>query len=282
MQLGGVAAAAVLAVVVSVAANGALAEAGGDGHGAPLRIVADRTAPATESAVSDKPLSIVPDGAFAAAQREQARLLLFATADLWRHGGFGYGGLLWSPAGLDNEGLTLKLLFGGGLYRYLSGALGDAEVLGRQLSAAVLPGWRLIRNGFILTLFAGPEFQSHRLSPDDVSAGLRGNYFGLRAGFDVWCEPSPSTMIAADASVSTVGPSYSVRLAGGWRIFERFYLGPELQAFAADDNYRQFRAGIHITALRTGAYEWTAGFGWAGDSDERNSAYGKIGVHTRR
>ena len=73
-------------------------------------------------------------------------------------------------------------------------------------------------------------------------------------------------MVAADASLSTIGPSYNVRLAAGLRAFDAFYVGPEVQAFGADDNYRQFRAGLHVTGLRTGEFEWSVGAGWATDT----------------
>ena len=66
--------------------------------------------------------------------QEQARFLLFSTTDLWRHGGFTHAGVLWAPSGLDRDGPVLKLMFGGGIYHYLSGALGNADVLGRQLA----------------------------------------------------------------------------------------------------------------------------------------------------
>ena len=36
-------------------------------------------------------------------------LLYFSGIDLWRHGGFSYGGILWSPAGLDRGGNALHL-----------------------------------------------------------------------------------------------------------------------------------------------------------------------------
>ena len=119
-------------------------------------------------------------------------------------------------------------MFGGGVYHYVSGALGNVDVRGEQLAAAVLPGWRFIRDGFIVTVFLGYDFQSHQLTPDDPSAGLRGDYVGARTGFELWYEPSATTMVAADASVSTIGPSYSARLATGWRSFDLFYLGPEV------------------------------------------------------
>ena len=215
-------------------------------------------------------------------RQDQARLLLFSGTDLWRHGGFAHGGLLWAPVGLDRQGPVLKLMFGGGIYRYRSGALANAEVRGNLLAASILPGWRFIRDGLTVTVFLGVDFQRHRLTPDDLSAGLRGNYVGAKTGFNLWYQPTSATMFSADASFSTVGPSYNVRLATGLRAFDWCYFGPEIQAFGADSNYRQFRAGLHATGLRTGEFEWSAGAGWATDTDHRSGAYGKLGVFTRR
>jgi hypothetical protein len=247
---------------MSVAAE--LALAGPDGHLA-AGLAADRA-----SAETNQPSD------------PQARFLLFASTDAWRNGGFNYGGVQWAPAGVDRQGFPLKLMFGGGVYGYVSGALGNAEVIGRQLSVAILPGWRFVRDKLIVTIFAGPEFQNHELSPVDPSAGLRGPYFGARAGFDAWNEPNEITMIAADGSISSVGLSYSARLAAGLRVLGLFYVGPEVQAFAAGTNYQQYRAGIHLTGLHTGAFEWSAGLGWAADSDSRSSLYGKLGLLTKR
>jgi hypothetical protein len=215
------------------------------------------------------------------ASQDQARFLLFANTDLWRQGGFGQGGMLWAPTGLNRSGPVLKLMFGGGVYHYRSGALGNADVRGQQLAGAILPGWRFVLNQVTATVFLGVDFQQHRLTPDDLSAGLRGDYVGARMGFELWYQPSAATMVAADVSWSTVGPSYNARIAAGLRVLDTFYLGPEIQAFGADSNYRQFRAGLHITGLRTGPVEWSAGAGWATDTDDRSGAYGKLGVFTR-
>jgi hypothetical protein len=298
----GVAAAAVLAAVVIVMSGRALAETDEDGRDAPLRIATDGPLAEPEENGGDGTPIVPPDGALTGtdeAARDAAlsswglagidaagpgagRYLLFSTTDFWRQGGFSYGGVLWAPNGLDREGIVVKLIFGGGVYRYVSGALGDAQVIGQQLSAAILPGWRFTRDKLIVTVFVGPEFQSHTLSPNDPGAGLRGQYVGARAGFELWYEPTATTMVAADASISTIGVSYTARLAGGLKLLDLFYGGPELQAFAADRNYRQYRAGVHLTGLRTGDYEWSAGLGWARDSDDRSSIYGKLGMLTRR
>ena len=207
-----------------------------------------------------------------------ASSLFFAGTDLWRHGVFVHGGMMWSPTELEREGFLLKLIANEGLYRYRSGALGGTQVIGKMFSAAILPGWRFQRGSVTVTVFGGLDFQRHRLSPDDLSAGLRGNYTGLRTALELWYEPVPNTMLAADGSVSTIGPSYSARALFGWRAFDLFYLGPEVQAFAADDNYRLFRTGLHLTGLRVGGFEWSFGAGWAIDSDQRSGLYGKFGL----
>jgi len=193
-----------------------------------------------------------------------------------------HGGVLWSPEGLDRDGFLLKGTLGSGVYHDVSGALGNADVMGRQLSASILPGWRFTRERLTITVFAGLDLQNHHLTPDDPSAGLRGSYAGLRTGFELWYEPSSGTMVAADASASTVGPSYSGRLAFGWRFNDWFYLGPEVQGYSADGTYRQFRAGAHITGFKFDTWEWSGGAGFIDDSDHRSGIYGKVGVLTRR
>lgn len=237
------------------------------------------------AAASAVALSVCVASAWAGGElsrRDDPRFLLFGTTDLWRHGGFAHGGVVWSPGGVDREGFALKAMLGGGAYRYISGALGDAEVAGRLLTVALMPGWRFVRGKFIATIYGGLDLQHHKLSPDDPSASLRGGYAGLRVNAELWYEPTPSTMIAADGAVSTIGASYNARLALGWRMFERYYLGPEVQGFAAGDNYRQLRAGVHVTGFKTQWLEWSASAGWASDSDDRDGIYGKLGVLMRR
>ena len=74
----------------------------------------------------------------------------------------------------------------------------------------------------------------------------------------------------------------AARIAAGWKVFDRYYIGPEVQGFAAGDNYRQLRAGLHVTGLRTAQLEWSGGLGWARDSDNRDGLYGRVGLLMRR
>jgi Cellulose biosynthesis protein BcsS len=208
-------------------------------------------------------------------------VLYFSGVDLWHEGGFLHGGFLWSPRGLDQEGLTLKLIFGSGIYRYRSGALGDVEVTGRQWLGSLMPGWRFKRRHLELTVFAGPDAQHHRLSPDDPENGIRGGHVGLRSGFDLWSEPTAATMLAVNGSISTISTSYDARAAYGWRLFQEIYAGPEAQALASD-SYRQYRFGLHVTAFKWREFEMSAGTGYARDSSHRCGIYGRLSVITRR
>jgi hypothetical protein len=206
-------------------------------------------------------------------------ILFFAGTDLWRHGQFIHGGALLSPAGLDADGFTLKLLFGGGRYTFASGSLGR-DVDGEVFSAAIMPGWHFGLNGFRIALYAGADVQDHRLSPDDPGARLRGFYIGVRLASDIWYEPDARMMVAVNATLSSIGPTGSTRVALGWRPFAPVYFGPEAQMIWCGD-FQQIRVGAHITGLRTDRFEWSAAGGWARDSDGRDGPYVRLGVIAR-
>jgi hypothetical protein len=52
---------------------------------------------------------------------EDARVIVFSNRDVWLNGAFLSGGVLWSPTALDDDGLLLKFMLSGGLYRYDAG-----------------------------------------------------------------------------------------------------------------------------------------------------------------
>lgn len=210
-----------------------------------------------------------------------ARFLLFSGADLWRDGRFMHGGVLWSPAGLDREGFTLQAVLSGGTYRYQSGALNNAWVTGGEEEIQLLPGWRFKRDTLELKVFAGLDIKNDVTVPYDPSNRLHGTSAGVRAAVNLWFEPTPSTMIAADAALTSIATGYAARAAYGWKLNNWFYLGPEAQTFACT-GYSQVRLGAHMTGLKTGQFEWSAAAGWSQDSDRRSSPYLRLGVLTRR
>jgi hypothetical protein len=147
---------------------------------------------------------------------EDARAIVFSGRDVWLNGAFLNGGVLWSPTALDEDGLLFKFLLSGGLYRYNARDLGGERVIGSEWAVQLLPGWHVKRGTFELKVFMGPEFQQHRLSPDDPGNLLNGSKFGLRLAGEIWDEPTTTTMIAADASLGTTGNTSSARIGFGW------------------------------------------------------------------
>ena len=220
-------------------------------------------------------------GAVETKRSDEPHFLYFIGGDQWPHWAFAHVGAIWSPGGLNNEGFALKLLANGGTFHYQSGALNDADILGINYSVAALPGWRFKRDGFEVTVFAGYELQNFRLIPNDPDTRLRGVVTGFRGGFELWHEPSPTTMLAADASASSTGAGHYARLAYGWRLLDRFYLGPESQIYVTD-RYTHTRAGVHITALKFDDREISGAVGYATDNDHRSGLYLRIGLLTRR
>jgi hypothetical protein len=214
------------------------------------------------------------------ADDDDAQAIFFSGVDVWRNGRFLNGGVLWSADGLDSEGFTLKAVTSAGLYRYRSGALGGATVIGSQATTQLLPGWRFKSDQLEVAIFAGLDVQEGATFPDDPSNRLRGRSTGARVSADLWFEPTEETMIAADASLSSIIRSYSARIAYGWRVLDWFYLGPEAQTFASQ-GYQQFRLGVHLTAFKTDWFELSAAVGWSRDTDHRQSPYLRLGVLTR-
>ena len=213
---------------------------------------------------------------------EETRAILFSGRDIWRNGVFSHSGLLFAPGGIDNDGLLLKLMISGGVYRYSSDFVFGRTVIGVETAAQVLPGWRIKRGDLELKFFFGLEFQKHRLWPDDASNILNGGTFGLRMAIDLWYQPTPNTMLAFDGSISSIATSHAARAAVGELVFDdQMYFGPEI-AFFASTGYRHFRLGAHFTAMKTGSnVEWVAAGGWAQDSDRRSSPYVRLGLVKR-
>lgn len=210
--------------------------------------------------------------------------MLFSGRDIWRNGAFAHGGFIVAPSGLDQDGLLLKIVLSGGLYRYHAQNLGE-RVVGAEWLAQVLPGWRIKRGDVEFKVFMGSEIQSHHLRPDDPANRLRGISYGVRVAAEAWYEPTAETMIAADVSLSSIATGNSARAAFGWRVLEEMlggvYVGPEIQYFGSD-GYKHSRLGAHVTSMKTEDTEWSAAAGWARDSTGRSSPYVRLGILTRR
>jgi len=91
---------------------------------------------------------------------EDPHAILFSGRDLWLNGAFVHGGILFAPSGLDQDGLLLKILFAGGLYRYDAKKIRRewpmAGVCSKTCWEAFTEGYRHLRlGGHITSMKAG-------------------------------------------------------------------------------------------------------------------------------
>ena len=125
-----------------------------------------------------KPAKVETAG-YEARHNEVQHFLYVSGSDVWAHWAFAHAGVLWSPSGLNEEGFTLKVLLGSGIYGYHSGFLDNTNlnltnVIGRQSSFSAMPGWRFKRAGYEVTVYAGYDLQVFRFYPPDPATRLSG------------------------------------------------------------------------------------------------------------
>ncbi len=209
---------------------------------------------------------------------DETHFMLFSGRDIWRNGAFMAGGIVWAPNSFEQDGLLLKVMSTGGVYRYFSGSTGE-RIYGVENTVQILPGWRVKRGDFEAKVFMGLDFEHHWLWPYDPGNSVHGHSFGLRVAAEFWYEPTPSTMAALDFSFGSVSASPYLRIAYGKRVLdEQFYFGPEMSYYGNSDGYRHIRLGFHFTAMKTGDREWTAAGGWARDTDRQSSPYVRLSL----
>ena len=218
------------------------------------------------------------------AARSRRAFLLFSSTDLWRHGGFAHGGLLWAPAGLDRQGPVLSSCSAAA-----SIAIAPARSPTPRCAATCSPLRSCPAGASSATVSPSPcswesIFNGHRLTPDDLSAGLRGDYARRPHRFrPLGSAQRAATMFSADASFSTVGPE--LRRAPCDRVCAR-----SIGSISA----RRSRPSAPATTTGNSAPACTSpGFGRAHSNGrrapagpptaiDRSGPYGKLGLLTRR
>lgn len=204
--------------------------------------------------------------------------LLFGGYDLWRNGASLYGGFEWFGGGAAENGPVVRLMLSEALERYQAGRFTYVNDISR---ASVLAGWRFKSGAFELKILAGPDLENRASMPDFREQRWRGTHGGVRIAAESWAEPTPETMLSSSFYATTVAGSYGARLAAGWRMFDAFWLGPEMSG-SSDEFSRQTRIGLHLTGFEVAAMEWSAAAGYVRDSYGRSGIYSRLGASLRR
>jgi hypothetical protein len=137
--------------------------------------------------------------------------------------------------------------------------------------------WRIGSTFF--ALYAGSDDETEqRIGPFCSCLSTR---YGARLQADLWMTPADGMMLQAGGYASTLDDRLWGRVATGWRMPARFYLGPEIEAYR-DHDYSKLRLGLHLTGLRLFGIEWRLSGGWQKTSDRPSEVYGTLGLHWLR
>ena len=156
-----------------------------------------------------------------------------------------------------------------GTYRYDASA---ARVVGTQESADILVGRQWNTTGLTYSFYAGVTGQATHLSPNDPRNPVVGTKVGAKAVFELYAQPTSTTMLSTYASYATANSAYYGRVQYGWRVFDQGYIGPDLVA-TGDRFYQQFRGGLHFTGFRAGPLQLSVSAGFAQDRVKGSGYY---------
>lgn len=213
-------------------------------------------------------------------ERSPLSLAIFGSLETDASKTYGSIGLKWAfgnNGGLDASGFRLGLKWGesvepaqrkpthGRLYKTEFNAL-----LGYE--------WRI--DDTFLLLSAGPEIEArYSETRSQRSFEQRGM---LRLQADLWSKPIENWLLQANAyAVPSDRSRYWGRIAGGWRLMDELYLGPEIEGYRERD-YHKLRLGLHLTGLHLFGLDWRLAGGVQKTSDEKAGAYVTLGLLWKR
>ena len=204
------------------------------------------------------------------------RLIEFGGIDIWRYGIGTYAGAQFAPAGTNTDGFIVRFTGSQNIERY---STRTKDFRTEVIRAAILPGYKFTADRVELQLLGGLDVEADYLMVNRHYFASRGR-IGARFTIDGWWEPTRLLMLQASLSGTTIDNGLSSRAAAGWRLFDRFWIGPEA-SISSDFFSRQYRVGAHLTGLRTGHLEWTIAAGHIEDSFKRDGVYARVGLTIR-
>jgi hypothetical protein len=176
---------------------------------------------------------------------------------------------------LDTSGPRVFVMGGGGTYRY-------DDVRGTYSHGEILAGYAFEGETYSINLLAGPSAENHMLSELDPTNSVQGTAFGVKVRGDVWSNPTPQTLVFAEADYSTAFRTYYALGKLGFDVTKggEIFVGPELSVFG-NERYDQWRVGAHVTQLKFGRVQADVSAGYARDSVLGSGAYGRLELSTK-
>ncbi len=193
------------------------------------------------------------------ARAEDARSVIFAGVETgpspYLHAGFKHS----LSGSLDQQGFLAMAIAG----------VGDRRDESRHALATAMVGYQWTLPRWHAALFAGPEMQ--RDGPTRLGARIQG---------EVWARPFDDTLLTLTAIAGSARPGAWARVSGGYRLWDDVHVGPEA-SYKHEGDWRETRAGLHVTGLAFGGVTWRLSGGRAFGGSGRDGYYAGLSGHVR-
>lgn len=177
-------------------------------------------------------------------------------------------------ATLLDSGLRVRLQGVAGTYSY-PGAAVRQTVTGVQQEGTLLLGYEWIWQQAALAGYVGMNVRSNELSIVDPGNPVVGTGLGVKVAADLYVNPTDNTLLAVNASYSTLFNAYYARARAGFAIAPGVFIGPEV-TLLGDNFFNGWRAGGHVTGFAVGPMKFSLGAGYAFDRIRKGGYYTSI------
>jgi len=153
--------------------------------------------------------------------------VLFSGFDARKDSHYGYGGIVSALNGnIATDGFLVRALGLYNPYSYTSTAVAGGEVDGKMTSFEAMVGYQKYFPGLTVRLFAGLDYESHRLSPTNPFDRNEGTHWGVHARGELDAPYFAQWYYNLHASYGSATRRYWVRGRAGYN-FAGIIVGPE-------------------------------------------------------
>jgi hypothetical protein len=182
---------------------------------------------------------------------------------------------------LDSSGFRLALAVANGGGRHHNGETGELNSF-TFTAADFMFGYAVEREKMSMKFMIGAAVRDYVLSQPDPTNPVQGVALGVKFAWEMYTDAIKYNMVYADVSYSTAFKSYYAQVKYGYDFTfgKELYFGPEITVLG-DENYNEWRLGIHLTEFKVGKTNIGLAAGALYNSDLKAGAYGSIYVNVK-
>lgn len=102
---------------------------------------------------------------------------------------------------------------------------------GMRYEFAVMPGYQLMLEQFVIKTFGGIAYQHQSVFPADGRSTMNGGYWGMKGAVEIWSRLGDHAWLSADGSYFVPTRNYSGSVQLGYELLSWLTIGPQFAAF---------------------------------------------------